>query len=138
MRIILAIMLTCGFAVGCSSESDSTVSTSTPRGGTITIGEQSWSFVPSLQCSIYPNNQVNLSGHAELNPEFEIAVDYYPDGDGPIQLTGGKYGAIGSWRAVRDTTQFDISKRQVRGTATFKLTTEKGQSSVEGAFDISC
>lgn len=147
MRVFTILTLTCMFAaVGCSSDagsgqaggSSAQASVNSSRGGTITVAEQRWTLVPSVQCSIYPNRQVNIAGHAQGDASFEITVDYYPDGDGPVGLSGGKYGAVGSWSSVRESMKFEIDGRQFRGTGTFSVTTEQGPKSVAGSFEITC
>jgi len=146
MRIHAPLML--GFLLtiaGCGNDAKSGAGANgaeapveSSRGGTITVGDKSWTFIPAGQCSVFPNNQVNMWGHAKADPAFEIVVDYFPDGDGPIGLAGGEYAAMGSWRTVRESMQFDINGRQVRGSGTFTVITEQGQKSVEGSFDITC
>ena len=144
MKRKLTLLLATIVAYGCGGGAEPTTSIATDsrpsadRGGTITVGDQTWTLVPSMQCSVYPNNQVNIAGHAANDPDFEITVDYYPDGDGPIGVTGGSYGRAGSWGTQRPTVTFTIEGKHVRGTATFDVITQQGQQTVDGSFSITC
>ena len=71
-------------------------------------------------------------------PEFEITIDYYPGGDGPIGLSGGPYGMMGSWTSDRESMEFSIDGRRVSGSGTFRVATEQGPQMVEGSFDVTC
>jgi hypothetical protein len=103
------------------------------RGGTITVGDSSWTIVPSTQCSVYPGNVVNIAGHAAEDESLEIVIDY----GGPNQVRIGEgRGAI--WHAVPDSIQMQIAGRRVTGSANF--TTQPGGTgtSATGSWDVGC
>jgi len=110
----------------------------TERGGVITVGNLSWTLVPSTQCSVRSNRQINIAGHAAEDPEFEITIDYYPGGDGPIGLSGGDYVMMGSWTSNPETVEFAIDGRWVSGTGKFTVATEQGPQTVDGSFEVTC
>ena len=60
---ITIVPTACGDDAGDSAGAASSPA-SDERGGTVTVGETTWTFVPSMQCGVYPNGQVNISGHA--------------------------------------------------------------------------
>ncbi len=146
MKRLVALALACGIAAGCGdggdsgaeSASEDQLSAKLTRGGIITVGEQSWTFVPSMQCSIYPNNQVNISGHTAEDESYEVTIDYYPENDGPIGVVLGTDGHDGSWFAIREAVKFEIDGRQVRGTATFSEFRSGRGKTAEGSFEITC
>ena len=91
--IPLLPVLLCTLLVGACGEADNSVATpagtgqasaqaaSKPvqapaprreRGGTITIGADTWKIVPSMQCSVYPGNVVAIAGHAEGERKLEV------------------------------------------------------------------
>jgi len=152
MERLVTLLFACAVAAGCGMGSNSGVgqtadaqaSSSNSRGGTITIGEQTWTFVPSIQCSIYSGNLVSIAGHAAEDPSLEISIDYTTQ-RGPVGVSVGTDGRDGGWFAVKDTLQWQIEGRQVRGTATFSESRgDSGsfpggsRSSVEGSFEITC
>ena len=146
MRSLVSAIIACAIAAGCGVESNSgegqtsaaQASSSYSRGGTITVGEQSFTFVPSIQCSVYPNNQVNIAGHTAEDESLEVTIDYYPENDGPIGVILGTDGRDGSWFSSRESTKFEIDGRQVRGTTTFTEFRGGNGKSAEGSFEIRC
>lgn len=104
------------------------------RGGTIIIGDQSWEFVPSLQCGIYAGNLVTLSGHSATDSETEIVVDY----DVNSKLKGIRIGperGDQTWKAVGSTIAAEIKGNKFSGTAGFR----RGYAEVVvGEFKFEC
>ena len=103
------------------------------RGGTFTVGKQTWTLVPSTQCSIYPGNVVSIAGHAEEDPSLEIIIDYGgPDGAriGPDSVSG--------WQAMPETLIIEIDGRHVHGEATFSEFFGGRGDKAEGSFDVDC
>lgn len=138
--IILSLLLA---VAGCAPDGGEPVSTSAQetqkrtaadKGGTITIGEETWSVVPAVQCSIYPGNIVSIAGHAAENSALEIVIDY----GGPTGVRVGDDGSPESWRALRDTLEVEISGQRVRGTASFSQGLSSTAETVEGSFDVTC
>jgi hypothetical protein len=145
MERLVTLLFACAVAAGCGWDSnpgvgptsDDQASSSNSRGGTITVGEQTWTFVPSIQCSIYAGNLVSIAGHAAEDPSLEIVIDYTTQ-RGPVGVSVGADRREGSWFAVRDSLQWQIEGQQVRGTATFSEFRGGSGKSAEGSFDISC
>ena len=135
----LAIVATgCTQGENTSSARPSPETASGARGGTLTVADRTYSVVPSVQCSVYPNNQVNIAGHAAEDESLEVTIDFYPDGDGPSGVTLGTDGREGSWFSMRETLQWRIDAQRVSGTATFSEYRGGMGKTAEGSFDISC
>lgn len=103
-------------------------------GGTFTVGDESWTVVPSMQCSIYPGNVVNIAGHAAENPDLEIVIDWGgPNGARIAESDSGP-----GWHAVRDTLTIEIDGPIVRGSATFSENSFGTGERAEGSFEVRC
>ena len=145
MKRFLTFALACAIAAGCSDGNNSgggqssvaQSSANATRGGTIAVGEQTWTIVPSTQCSIYPGNVVSIAGHAAEDPSLEIVIDDTTE-RGPVGVSVGADRREGSWFAVRDTLQWQIEGQQVSGTATFRETRGGNGKSADGSFEIKC
>ena len=147
MRKLATLIITCALAVaGCGTDGEQSSeepggtaqsSKSNTRGGTVTVGEQSWTFVPSIQCSIYPGNVVSIAGHAAEDPMLEITIDYDAE-RGPVQVVVGTDGRDGSWFAKRDTLRIEIEGRNFSGTATFTEFRGGAGQTASGSFNIDC
>jgi hypothetical protein len=106
------------------------------RGGTITVGEQTWTIVPSVQCGVYPGDVVAIAGHAESDKQLEIVIDNDPGGRSGVSV-GSERGAV-SWHAVRDTLRIEVNGKQVRGTATFSAFLGGSGATAPGEFEVNC
>ena len=104
------------------------------RGGTITVGDETWTFVPSTQCSVYPGNVVSIAGHAKEDESVEIVIDW----GGPAGVHVGQDSTDTSWHAVKDSIEVTIENKRVLGTASFATTSYSNQAVAEGSFDIEC
>jgi hypothetical protein len=136
MRPGVTCILSFVLVAGCQADSGETQSSPTSsRGGTLTVGGDSWTLVPSTQCSIYSDDLVNIAGHAAEDPSVEIVIDY----GGPTGVTIGTVSQEPWWQAVQDSIAIEIeNRRRVRGTATFEVFRNGTRGSVEGSFDITC
>lgn len=147
MRLMTLLTLAAAVvAIGCDADSGGTQSTreagagtqsssGSARGGMLMVGEDSWTFVPATQCSIYPGNVVSIAGHAAEDPSVEIVLDY----GGPTGVRIGTYSREPWWQAVRDTIEVEIEgRRRISGTATFEVFRNGAKETAEGSFDISC
>jgi hypothetical protein len=136
------VLLICSLAACGGDASDEPAAAASgghhQRGGTITVGEQVFTFVPSIQCSVYPGNVVSIAGHATEDESAEITIDYTPDGDGPTGVTIGTDSRPGSWFSIGETLHFEIDGRHVRGTTTFSEYRGGNGRNEKGSFDISC
>jgi hypothetical protein len=143
---LLAILILAGAAAGCGADggdpggeraaSDGNTGRAS-RGGTFAVGDDSWTFVPSIQCSVYPGNVVSIAGHAAEDPSLEIVIDYDAE-RGPVGARIGDDGSAVSWHAMPDTLRFEIDGRRVRGVATFNVYWTGAGESAPGSFDIHC
>lgn len=137
--VILAVM---GFA-GCGGPGGGNGGSASPavsqsggqeRRGTITVGEESWTIVPSISCSVYPGGIVNIAGHAAENPELEIVIDW----GGPNQARIAESDSGPGWHAIRDTLNVEVDGKAVRGSATFSEYFTGTGDQAEGSFEVNC
>jgi hypothetical protein len=137
--MVVAATLAC---LGCgeTARDDSTSSPSSTqspaagkRGGTITVGGQTWTIVPSTQCSVYSESMLNIAGHAEEDGSLEIVIDF----GGPNQVRVGE-GRDALWHAVRDSINMEVDGRRVRGTANFTKSAEGAGPAVPGSWEVDC
>ena len=106
------------------------------RGGEITVGEQTWKIIPSIQCGVYPGDVVAIAGHAESDPDLEIVIDNDPGGRSEVRI-GGEGQAI-TWYSVKESLQLTINGRQVQGNATFSTGYGGSGESKQGSFKVNC
>ncbi len=105
------------------------------RTGTITVGDETWTFVPSTQCSVYPGNVVHIDGTAKEDGSVEIVLDVMADYRG---MQVGEDGAGTSWYAVPDSLAVTIDDQHVKGTASFSMNSYSTEVAAKGSFDIEC
>lgn len=104
------------------------------KGGTITIGEQTWNVIPSRQCGIYPGPTVAISGHSAADPSIEIIIDYDPKSNLKGIRIGPEMGDQ-TWNAVRSSVKGEVKDKGFSGTANFR----RGYAEVSpGKFNIDC
>jgi hypothetical protein len=120
----------CGAETNPEEQADATVD----RGGTLTVGAETWTIVPAIQCSVFPGNVISIAGHAAEDPSLEIVIDY----GGPTGVRIGDEGTGTSWFGVRDTIQVDIDGKTIRGTATFSDSSSGTGESQPGSFEVNC
>ena len=106
------------------------------RGGTITIGTDTWNIVPSTQCSVYPGNVVAIAGHAEGVRKLEIVIDHDPSGLKGVRL-GSESGSDG-WYSVSGSIEFEIDGKRVSGSGTFSARLGGGGETASGNFVVDC
>jgi hypothetical protein len=100
----------------------------------MTVDGETWTFVPSTQCSVYPGPVVSIAGHAEENPDLEIIIDW----GGPNQARIAESDSGPGWHAVRETLDVQIDGNKVTGSATFSEYYTGTGARAEGSFDIQC
>lgn len=115
---------------------DDAAVTSSGNGSTreISVGEQTWTIVANIQCSVYPGPLVHVAGHAEGDEQMEITFDY----GGPTQISVHDTRTGSQWRASANSMQVNIDGKRVSGTAEFFSNGAGGLQSAEGSFDIQC
>lgn len=109
--------------------------------GTITIGDDTWSVVPAMQCGVYPGDMVAIAGHAAGDEAIEIVLDHDPS-SGLVGVRVQGPGDSPHWVARDDAVTFEIDGKTVRGSGTFSLgiggQPVDGKRSAEGSFEITC
>ena len=106
------------------------------RGGSVTIGDQSWVIVPSVQCGVYPGEIVSIAGHAESDADLEIVIDHDPSGRSGVRVGGD--GQSASWHSVPETLELSVRGRQVQGSATFSAYFGGAGETKQGTFKVDC
>lgn len=139
-RISIAVLM---FAIvaGCGGEGGSAATSTSgnqpapaERGGTITVGDETWTFVPSTQCSVYPGPVVSIAGHAAEESALEVVIDW----GGPNQARIAETDSGPGWHAMRDTLNVEVDGKRVKGSATFSEYFTGTGKQAEGTFDIQC
>lgn len=130
LGLAVAILLAAGAMV-------STLATGADNNaGTIRVGEQSWTLVPSIQCGVYPGPMVAIAGHAAGKPDIEITIDYDPSSDFvEAKVTGGDEEM--NLSARDDDLSVDVNGKTVTGTGSFRSGWGAGPVT-EGSFRIDC
>ena len=121
-------------AAESSTAKQSQTKPASKRGGRITVGDETWTFVPSTQCSVYPGNVVSIAGHAKEDESVEIIIDW----GGPVGVHVGQDRTDTSWHAVPDSIEVTIENKRVMGTASFSTSIYSTEVAAEGSFDIEC
>ncbi|MDZ7727074.1 MAG: hypothetical protein U5Q44_02130 [Dehalococcoidia bacterium] len=108
--------------------------------GTVTVGDDSWTFVPSISCSVFPGPVAYLAGHAAEDESVEITIDYDPDGDlinAQVSSADAGFNWIAGDRTLENDLEFEISDNTVTATGTFTNQVAGGESA-GGTIDITC
>ncbi len=119
-----------------SSQSAKSAPAPSKRGGSVTIGDQTWVIVPSVQCGVYPGEIVSIAGHAESDADLEIVIDHDPSGRSGVRVGGD--GQSASWHSVPETLELSVSGRQVQGAATFSAYFGGAGETKQGTFKVDC
>ena len=103
------------------------------RTGTFSLGDQTWTFVASLQCGIFPGPVVAISGNAAEDGDVELLVDFDEDND-LVQAAANT--PEGTWLAENEDVSIEIDGRTVSGQGTFRefITGD----TAEGSFEVTC
>lgn len=132
-------------ATEATEATDSDAATASDSGGNtarITIGDDTWTVVPSIQCSVYPGGVVSIAGHAAGNEAIEIVLDHDPSSE-LVQVYVQGPDDSPYWVAGRDDVSFEIDGKTVTGNGTFSIgpgaQVEEGQpGQARGRFEITC
>lgn len=132
-----------GLAEQSGSPGDSTSDTteaSVDTVGTITVGDDTWALVASVQCDFVsipdpPVTVVTIAGHAEGDESIEIGVDFDPRDTG-LRLTVQGPGGEPSWAAISETFTTRVGATTIGGEGAFS--SSGGGAETEGSFDIRC
>ena len=143
VSLVSVLLAAATFLIACDSSPDvggqqaqSSANSAQPaaeRGGSIKVGETTWTIVPTIQCAVFPGDVVNIAGHAASDPDLEIVIDY----NGPTGVRIGGEGGI-SWYALQDTLAVKIDGKRVQGTATFNTEMSGTGQSATGIFEVNC
>jgi hypothetical protein len=103
------------------------------RSGTFSLGAETWTFVASLQCGIFPGPIVAISGNAAEDGDVELLVDFDEDND-LVQAAANT--PEGTWLAENEDVSIEIDGSTVSGQGTFRefITGD----TAEGSFEITC
>lgn len=101
-------------------------------GGTISVGEESWTVVADGQCSVFPGPVVYVWGHAAEDESVEITIDYDPDGD---FISAVLEGPDTNWSSHDDDISMELDGQTLRGEGTFASSTGE---TAEGSFEVTC
>lgn len=105
------------------------------KGGTITVGEETWTLVPAISCFIYPGGgEISIAGHAKENPELEISLDW----GGSNSVYVAESDSARGWHAIRETLEVRLDGRRVTGSATFSEYWTGTGDQQQGSFDFQC
>ena len=106
------------------------------RGGTISVGEDSWQIVPAIQCRVFPGGIVSIAGHAGSDPDLEIVIDVDPHGPTGVRV-GGEGGGV-SWHSVKGSFDIEVQGKRVRGAGTFSQYYGGAGETRQGEFTVDC
>jgi hypothetical protein len=101
-------------------------------GGTIRVGNESWTVVPDGQCSVFSGPVVYIWGHAAEDEDIEITIDYDPDGD---LISASIEAPDNNWGSHDDDINMELDGQTLRGEGTF--TSGSGQTA-DGSFEVTC
>lgn len=121
---------------------DAVASEGDSRTGTITIGDETWTVVPAMQCGVYPGDMVAISGHAAENEAIEIVLDHDPS-SGLVSVYVKGPDSSPYWIAEDDAVAFEIDGKTVSGSGTFSIgfgaQVADGQPRErQGSFEVRC
>lgn len=102
-------------------------------GGSVTIGDTTWAFDPTIQCGFFPGGVISIAGNAAGDPEVEIVFDAFGEGDLELSVSGPDF----LWRAGGADAFSDIetSASSISGTATVSAT---NGTTAEAEFAFTC
>lgn len=103
------------------------------KGGSITVGQQTWTIIASIQCSVYGENMLNIAGHAQEDESLEIVIDL--GGPDQVRIVEGRDAL---WHAVRSSITMQVEGKRVRGTADFTKSINGGGEAVPGKWEVDC
>jgi hypothetical protein len=101
--------------------------------GTFTLGDDTWTFVASLQCGIFPGPIVAISGNAAEDADVELLVDFDEDSD-LVAATANT--PEGTWLAENENVSIEVDGNTVSGEGTFRESISG--DTAEGSFEITC
>ncbi|GAB2505902.1 hypothetical protein [Arenimonas alkanexedens] len=148
MLVVAAVAVGCDAGDGTSAATSSaggtdaapttaTKGAARERTGTIEIDGQSWTFVPDVQCRVYPGPVAYVAGHAANDETIEIVIDYNP-GDGVIGASVESTDGTLFWEAGKDALTFEINGRRIKGEGDFTASSGGEIRTARGKFEIDC
>jgi len=129
-------------ATAANDDAESSSDSSSDDGdsaGTVTIGDESWGVVPSVQCSFTDASGipvVSIAGHAASDESIEITIDFDPRDTG-LTLTVKGAGEDPSWTAINETFTTHVGGTRISGEGTFS-NAPIGADTAEGSFEVAC
>ncbi len=109
--------------------------------GSVTIGDETWMIVASVQCDFTtvpdsPITVVAIAGHAEGDESIEISIDFDPRDTGLVLTVRGAGGDPG-WAADNSSFTVSVGATSIRGDGSFDSMSSPGTSEA-GSFDARC
>lgn len=117
-----------------AAEAASDGSEETP-GGTITVGNETWTIVADGQCAVHGGQLASIWGHLAEAPDREVTIDFDPSNnlvEAKIEAAGG--GVL--WRSGDDDIEMSIDGSTVSGEGMFAE--DYGPAETEGSFEVTC
>ncbi|MFW6084180.1 MAG: hypothetical protein ACODAA_03110 [Gemmatimonadota bacterium] len=104
-------------------------------GGTITVGDESWTVVADRQCAVRGGQLASIWGHLAEHPDREVTIDHDPaSGLVEAKIEAAEGGVL--WRSGGDDVEMTIDGNTVSGEGMFGES--YGPAETEGSFEVTC
>ncbi|MGB5448686.1 MAG: hypothetical protein WBM80_07155 [Woeseiaceae bacterium] len=107
-------------------------SASVNSAGKVSVGNQSWQFAATMQCSVYNSDTVSIAGSAVSDSDIEIVFDVFASDQAALQVRVGDK----EWSGNADQFQVSVEDKSVSGTAT--VTEIMSGDTAAAAFVFNC
>jgi len=119
-------------AAAATATSEPAQNASTGAMGTVTIGDESWEFAGTTQCSVFAADTVSIAGTAASDATIEIVFDVFAADRAELAVTVGDK----EWSGPTDTLQVSFDDQTASGTATVSDLTSGDTAAA--TFDFTC
>lgn len=105
--------------------------------GTVNVGDETWTVIPSGQCEATDEGGIpvfSIAGHADGDEALEIVIDFDPRDTG-LQMNVMGAGGDPGWTAVDANFVVTAGGNHISGEGDFEDPTG---NTVEGSFDVRC
>jgi hypothetical protein len=105
--------------------------------GTVTIGDETWTVIPSGQCEATDEGGIpvfSIAGHADGDEVLEIVIDFDPRDTG-LQMTVMGGASDPGWTAIDADFVVSAGGTHISGEGNFEDPTG---NTAEGSFDVRC
>jgi hypothetical protein len=107
-------------------------SASVKSAGNVSVGDQSWQFAATMQCSVYNSDTVSIAGSAVSDSDIEIVFDVFASDQAALQVRVGDK----EWSGNADQFQVSVDDKSVSGTAT--MTDLMSRGTAAAVFEFNC